>query len=157
VTRAWAERLLQKLNVLIGCHFAGSACELPVLDAAATAHMTVNLDVVRRVKKRHLGRFAQHQLGIGAFVARVPDQDPMPTEDKDISPSGIVTGTSFGDAKVRSLGLSSGRRRDPPGLQRSDMAQRPRHVRSCADSGLGFYYLRLVISSCPLGATPCPD
>src|SRR3982074_3013866 len=45
----------------------------------------------------------------------------------------------------RTSRLSSGMSALPP--SNCHMAQRPRHVRSCTDNGLGFYYARLVIST----------
>jgi hypothetical protein len=42
-----------------------------MLDAASTAHMPDDLDIIRRIKECHLSDLAVHQGHIGAFVASI--------------------------------------------------------------------------------------
>ena len=77
VARAQGQRFLQKLSELFRCHFARSKLKLSMPDATATSSVTVNSDVIPRVKECHVGLFLPHQQRECLRVASVVHKQAM--------------------------------------------------------------------------------
>lgn len=92
-----AQGLPQELGKFVTGHFARGHRELCVLDLPQPRHVAIDLNIVWRGGKNHVGAITAHKAGHNTDIARVTTDQDMPAEQPGVAkPGNDMNGVNVG-------------------------------------------------------------